>query len=192
MAKFRMNHSTAGRGKGAGALVIRVAGVFFIIFFLVFLFAGKQKMSQSLEQSLLFPLEAPVLQDVLAKELDTLFNDYFGSLTIGESEQVYCALIPSCEAFQTDSTLFNQLYFINPDWVPVGSEGYHEFFKSSNLTGKAYSNKAIHLDRVDSTCQYMILKVFASETFFNYSIDYLNERLDVIKVDTLNFSYQGY
>ena len=78
MAKFRMNHSSAGRGKGAGALVIRVAGVFFIIFFLMFLFVGKQKMSQSLEDSLLFPNEVPVLTDILNVELDTLFNDYFG------------------------------------------------------------------------------------------------------------------
>ena len=192
MAKFRMNHSTAGRGKGAGALVIRVAGVFFIIFFLLFLFAGKQKMSQSLEKSILFPVEEIGLQDVIGVELDTLFHDYFGLLTGEQSDQVYYALIPSCRAFQTDSTLFNQLYFVNPDWVPVGSEGYYEFFKSSNLTGRVYGKRAIQLNPIDSTCQYVILKIFASEELFNYSIDYLNAGLDVIKVDTLRFSYQGY
>ncbi len=105
---------------------------------------------------------------------------------------VYYALIPSCEAFQADSTIFNQLYFVNPDWFPVDSKGYYEFFKSSNLTGSAYENKAIHLNRVDSNCQFTILKVFVSEEFFDYSIEYLNESLEVIEVDTLSFSYQGY
>lgn len=192
MAKFRMNHSSAGRGKGAGALVIRVAGVFFIIFFLMFLFAGKQKMSQSLEQSILFPDEEPILMDILDVELDTLINNYFGHLTGHHGEKVYYALIPSCTAFQSDSTVFNQLYFVNPDWVPLGSAEYYDYFKSSNLTGKDYSLESKKLNGADSTCHIVILEVSNIEGAFNYSMEYLNDSFEVLGLDTLSISYQGF
>lgn len=192
MAKFRMNHSSAGRGKGAGALVIRVAGVFFIIFFLMFLFAGKQKMSQTLEDSALFPAEVPVLMDILNVELDTLFNDYFGYLTSQHGEKVYYALIPSCNAFQTDSTVFNQLYFVNPDWVPVGSVTYYDYFKSSNLTGKDYSLETKQLKGADNTCHFVLLQFSNLDGINDYSIEYLNDSFEILGSDTLSFSYLGF
>lgn len=192
MAKFRMNHSSAGRGKGAGALVIRVAGVFFIIFFLIFLFAGKQKMSQSLKQSILFPVEEPVLMDILSVELDTLINDYFGNVIGQHGGKVYYALIPSCNAFRTDSTIFNQIYFINPDWVPLGSTEYYDYFKSSNLTGKEYSLETKQLNITDSTCHLVLLEIYELEEKFNYSIEYLNDSFEVLQLDTVSFSYQDF
>ena len=158
----------------------------------MFLFVGKQKMSQSLEDSLLFPNEVPVLTDILNVELDTLFNDYFGYLTGQHGKKVYYALIPSCNAFQTDSTVFNQLYFVNPDWVPVGSMEYYDYFKSSNLTGMDYSLEMKQLNGADSTCHFVLLEVSKLDGTFDYSIEYLNESFVVLDLDTFSISYQGF
>jgi hypothetical protein len=172
MAKFRMNHSR--EGKGAGANVIRIGGTFFIVFILSFIFLGKRKLAQSLEESPLFEESAQVDLNTLQLQLDTLLNPFWGLKTSNKRNELF-AVFPSCELFQGDSLMFNALYFINPDWLPVSLNMYYQdYLGPSNLTGFAFYEVSKDVQDKHHDCNAVLIRIIRIENGLEYAFSYLD------------------
>lgn len=189
-----MNHSKAGRGKGAGANILRIGGLFFVIFIVLFLSIGRKQLSQSLEQSIFFNDEKALsLSSLEIPRLDTLFNERFGFGYTDSLSQVYFSLINSCAAFTEDSTVFNQMYFVNPDWVPTGNTEYIEYFKSANLTGLNYKAVSISLKANHSNeCVYTLVEVVMLNSEYSYMFSYLDSAGNKIDFENIVIRYQDF
>ena len=172
MAKFRMNHSR--EGKGAGANVIRIGGTFFIVFILCFIFLGKRKLAQSLEESPLFEESEQLDLNTLQLQLDTLLNPFLGLKTYDGGNELF-AVIPSCELFRRDSLKFNAMYFINPDWLPISlSTYYQEYLGHSNLTGFTFYEVSKDLKAKYLDCNAILIRVIRSKNGLEYAFSYLD------------------
>ena len=172
MAKFRMNHSR--EGKGAGANVIRIGGTFFIVFILSFIFLGKRKLAQSLEESPLFEESEQLDLNTLQLQLDTLLNPFWGLKTSSRRNELF-AVFPSCELFQGDSLMFNALYFINPDWLPVSLNLYYQdYLGPLNLTGFAFYEVSKDIQGKYLDCNAVLIRVIRIKNGLEYAFSYLD------------------
>ena len=193
MAKLRMNHSRQGRG--AGSNVIRMFGVVFFLLILLFLGLGRHQLSNRLDDSVLFPEqeEFPLDSAILLKHFDqvnVLHNPYFGSDSLNGNKRF--AFIPDCKSLQSDSILFNEMYFIPTSWLEgIQSVFIQDFFRTDNLTGLDYGIHTVMnpFSMTSKTCKAVFLEVSLMDGGLMYTFYLNNEAGELLKMDSLTIRF---